>query len=111
MYHHSCDEVSVAMVGHVKRRLTQINQRAAIVVRTAGRVVMAQTATTDKASGATRLDRRKARTRQALIDAAAELIAQGRGSAPASRRSPKPPTSGSGRSTTTSRARTNCSAP
>jgi AcrR family transcriptional regulator len=40
---------------------------------------MAQTATTGKASGATRLDRRKARTRQALIDAAVGLIAQGRG--------------------------------
>ena len=40
---------------------------------------MAQTATTGKASGATRLDRRKARTRQALIDAAAGLIAEGRG--------------------------------
>jgi AcrR family transcriptional regulator len=40
---------------------------------------MAQTATTRKASGTTRLDRRKARTRQALIDAAARLIAEGRG--------------------------------
>ena len=40
---------------------------------------MAQTATTGKASGATRLDRRKARTRQALIDAAVGLIAEGRG--------------------------------
>jgi AcrR family transcriptional regulator len=36
-------------------------------------------ATTSKASGATRLDRRKARTRQALIDAAVRLIAEGRG--------------------------------
>jgi AcrR family transcriptional regulator len=40
---------------------------------------MAQTATTGKASGATRLDRRKARTRQALIDSAVGLIAEGRG--------------------------------
>ena len=40
---------------------------------------MAQMATTNKASGATRLDRRKARTRQALIDAAVRLIADGRG--------------------------------
>jgi AcrR family transcriptional regulator len=40
---------------------------------------MAQTATTGKASGTTRLDRRKARTRQALIDAAVKLIAEGRG--------------------------------
>jgi AcrR family transcriptional regulator len=40
---------------------------------------VAQTATTGKASGATRLDRRKARTRQALVDAAARLIAEGRG--------------------------------
>jgi AcrR family transcriptional regulator len=40
---------------------------------------MTQMATTGKASGTTRLDRRKARTRQALIDAAARLIAEGRG--------------------------------
>jgi AcrR family transcriptional regulator len=40
---------------------------------------MAQAATTGKASGASRLDRRKARTRQALIDAAVGLIAEGRG--------------------------------
>jgi AcrR family transcriptional regulator len=40
---------------------------------------MAQTATTGKATGVTRLDRRKARTRQALIDAAVGLIAEGRG--------------------------------
>jgi hypothetical protein len=40
---------------------------------------MEQPATTGKASGTTRLDRRKARTRQALIDAAARLIAEGRG--------------------------------
>jgi AcrR family transcriptional regulator len=36
-------------------------------------------ATQGQTTGATRLDRRKARTRQALIDAAIELIAQGRG--------------------------------
>jgi AcrR family transcriptional regulator len=40
---------------------------------------MAQTATTGKAAGSNRLDRRKARTRQALIDAAVGLIAEGRG--------------------------------
>jgi AcrR family transcriptional regulator len=40
---------------------------------------MAQTATASRASGATRLDRRKARTRHALIEAAAGLIAEGRG--------------------------------
>src|SRR4029450_6159941 len=40
---------------------------------------MTQMATTNQASGATRLDRRKARTRQALIDAAVRLIAEGRG--------------------------------
>jgi AcrR family transcriptional regulator len=40
---------------------------------------MAQAATTGKASGANRLDRRKARTRQALVDAAVRLIADGRG--------------------------------
>src|SRR4029450_8468170 len=40
---------------------------------------MTQMATTRQASGTTRLDRRKARTRQALIDAAARLIAEGRG--------------------------------
>ena len=39
---------------------------------------MTQTAT-GKASGANRLDRRKARTRQALVDAAVRLIAEGRG--------------------------------
>src|SRR5215204_266152 len=41
--------------------------------------VMAHTATTGKGTGTTRLDRRKARTRQALIDAAVGLIAEGRG--------------------------------
>jgi len=38
-----------------------------------------KTATTNEAVPANRLDRRKARTRQALIDAAARLIAEGRG--------------------------------
>ena len=37
---------------------------------------MMQTATTGKASGANRLDRRKARTRRALVDAAVRLIAE-----------------------------------
>jgi AcrR family transcriptional regulator len=40
---------------------------------------MAQIATPGKASGVSRLDRRKARTRQALVDAAVRLIAEGRG--------------------------------
>lgn len=40
---------------------------------------MAQTATAGKAAGVTRLARRKARTRRALIDAAVGLIAEGRG--------------------------------
>jgi AcrR family transcriptional regulator len=40
---------------------------------------MAQTTSVGRASGASRLDRRKARTRQALIDAAVRLIAEGRG--------------------------------
>jgi AcrR family transcriptional regulator len=40
---------------------------------------MAKMAATDGAPGASRLDRRKARTRQALIDAAVRLIAEGRG--------------------------------
>jgi AcrR family transcriptional regulator len=40
---------------------------------------MAQPAAANSAPGQTRLDRRKARTRQALIDAAARLIAEGRG--------------------------------
>src|SRR5207248_10385577 len=40
---------------------------------------MAEAASADGAPRASRLDRRKARTRQALIDAAARLIAEGRG--------------------------------
>ena len=40
---------------------------------------MAQPAAANSASGQNRLDRRKARTRQALIDAAVRLIAEGRG--------------------------------
>jgi AcrR family transcriptional regulator len=40
---------------------------------------MAQSAATNGTAGPTRLDRRKARTRQALIDAAVRLIAAGRG--------------------------------
>jgi AcrR family transcriptional regulator len=40
---------------------------------------MAQSAPANSAPGQTRLDRRKARTRQALIDAAAGLIGEGRG--------------------------------
>jgi AcrR family transcriptional regulator len=40
---------------------------------------MAKAATAGRGPGASRLDRRKARTRQALIDAAVRLIAEGRG--------------------------------
>ena len=40
---------------------------------------MAQPASANSAPGQTRLDRRKARTRRALIDAAVRLIAEGRG--------------------------------
>src|SRR5580704_6134912 len=40
---------------------------------------MAEAASTDGVPRASRLDRRKARTRQALIDAAVRLIAEGRG--------------------------------
>jgi AcrR family transcriptional regulator len=40
---------------------------------------MAKVAAAGEVPGANRLDRRKARTRQALIDAAARLIAEGRG--------------------------------
>jgi AcrR family transcriptional regulator len=42
-------------------------------------VAMAQTARSGKVAGDNRLDRRRARTRQALLDAAAALIAEGRG--------------------------------
>jgi AcrR family transcriptional regulator len=41
--------------------------------------MMAETASAGGATRASRLDRRKARTRQALIDAAVRLIAEGRG--------------------------------
>ena len=40
---------------------------------------MSSVSTSTKEGGPTRLDRRKARTRQALIDAAVRLIAEGRG--------------------------------
>ena len=40
---------------------------------------MADAATAASAPKVSRLDRRKARTRQALIDAAVQLIAEGRG--------------------------------
>src|SRR3984957_19628635 len=43
-----------------------------------GRTTMAKVAAAGGAPGANRLDRRKARTRQALIDAAVRLIAEGR---------------------------------
>ena len=49
---------------------------------TAEGAVMAEPTSAPSAPGApraTRLDRRKARTRQALIDAAVRLIAEGRG--------------------------------
>src|SRR5215471_15480702 len=44
-----------------------------------GRTTMAEVAAGGGAPRASRLDRRKARTRQALIDAAVRLIAEGRG--------------------------------
>src|SRR5580704_15691660 len=44
-----------------------------------GRAVMAEAVSAVSTPKATRLDRRKARTRQALIDAAVQLIAEGRG--------------------------------
>src|ERR1700758_83250 len=43
------------------------------------RITMAKVAAAGGEPGASRLDRRKARTRQALIDAAVRLIAEGRG--------------------------------
>src|SRR5207244_4540561 len=46
---------------------------------TAGGTVMAEAVPASGAPRASRLDRRKARTRQALIDAAVRLIAEGRG--------------------------------
>src|SRR5579872_5721038 len=46
---------------------------------TAGGAVMAEAVPEGDAPRASRLDRRKARTRQALIDAAVRLIAEGRG--------------------------------
>ena len=46
---------------------------------TAGGAVMAEAASAAGAPKVSRLDRRKARTRQALIDAAVRLIAEGRG--------------------------------
>jgi hypothetical protein len=45
----------------------------------AGGTVMAEAVPASEAPRASRLDRRKARTRQALIDAAVRLIAEGRG--------------------------------
>src|SRR6476619_2665988 len=49
------------------------------VIRDEREVPMAQSAAANGTAGPTRLDRRKARTRQALIDAAVRLIAAGRG--------------------------------
>jgi AcrR family transcriptional regulator len=49
------------------------------VIREVEGVPMAQPAAANNAPAGTRLDRRKARTRQALIDAAVGLIAEGRG--------------------------------
>ena len=70
---------------------------------------MAEAASAAGAPRVSRLDRRKARTRQALIDAAVRLIAEGRGDRASIPRSPRRPTSASGRSTTTSTARSSCS--
>jgi AcrR family transcriptional regulator len=49
------------------------------VVKAGGRTLMAEAAPSAGAPRVSRLDRRKARTRQALIDAAVRLIADGRG--------------------------------
>ena len=62
-------------------------------------------------SGFSRLDRRKARTRQAFVDAAVQLIAEGRGDRASIQEITERLTSASGRSTTTSTARTSCSRP
>jgi AcrR family transcriptional regulator len=52
---------------------------ANLLVGTAGGAVMAEAVPAGGAARVSRLDRRKARTRQALIDAAVRLIAEGRG--------------------------------
>ena len=60
---------------------------------------------------ASRLDRRKARTRQALIDAAVRLIAEGRGERASIAEITEEADIGFGPSTTTSTARSSCSGP
>src|SRR6201994_1282030 len=64
------------------RGATTGKRAASVLSGTAGGAVMAEPASAVGAPGApraSRLDRRKARTRQALIDAAVRLIAEGRG--------------------------------
>src|SRR5208282_1342228 len=61
------------------RGLATGNVAANVLGGTAGGAVMAEAASAAGAPKVSRLDRRKARTRQALIDAAVRLIAEGRG--------------------------------
>ena len=61
------------------RRLVRGSAPASVQGGTAGGAVMAEAASAAGAPKVSRLDRRKARTRQALIDAAVRLIAEGRG--------------------------------
>ena len=61
------------------RGLATGNAAANVLGGTAGGAVMAEAASAASAPRVSRLDRRKARTRQALIDAAVRLIAEGRG--------------------------------
>src|SRR5271157_2415022 len=61
------------------RGLATGNVAADVLGGTAGGAVMAEAASASGAPKVSRLDRRKARTRQALLDAAVRLIAEGRG--------------------------------
>src|SRR5271167_4138981 len=61
------------------RGLATGNVAANVLGGTAGGAVMAEVASAAGTPKVSRLDRRKARTRQALIDAAVRLIAEGRG--------------------------------
>ena len=73
---------------------------------------MAKVAAAGGAPRASRLDRRKARTRQALIDAAVRLIAEGRGErASIAEITEEADIDASGPSTTTLIARRRCSGP
>src|SRR5271166_1281291 len=61
------------------RGLATGNVAANVLGGTTGGAVMAEAASAASVPRVSRLDRRKARTRQALIDAAVRLIAEGRG--------------------------------